>query len=103
MNLLANNFLIICFVAIRALADASIVEQYQGRLALEASGCIGRRAFFAPWVTTDALLVVCGVTWRARRATFGTEKEAGNATLASSQGGHAGCTRGLALLALEVN
>jgi len=72
-------------------------------LALETSGCIGRRTFLAPWVTTYALFVVCSVTRGARSATFGTEKEACEATQASCQGGNTGSTRGLALLALEID
>lgn len=72
-------------------------------MALETSGCIGRRAFLAPRVTTYALFVVCGVTWWALISTFCTEKEACAATQASCQGGNTGSTRVLALLALEVD
>jgi len=101
--LLANNTLRISLVSIRALADASIVQENQRTLTLQASRGFRRRTLLASGVTANTFFAICGVTRGTLREAFGTKQEARETRLASVDSGHTCCARCFARGTLEIH
>ena len=74
-NLLTYNTLGISLVTIRALADASIVQEDKRALALQASSGLWWRAFFTSGIASNTSLAISCISRGALWETFSTQEE----------------------------
>jgi hypothetical protein len=102
-DLFTDNALYIALVAVWALANARVVEEDQGTLALKTPCRVGGRALLTTWIAPNATIILsCIAHWTLIEA-LGTEKETEEARQTGVDCGHAGSTRILTLCAVEVN